>query len=572
MAGKLPDCENLNSEVVRYLRCKDIGAHLEQAFSVQATFKDEWGKAQLFLTGSEQARLNARAMIKAEQRHSKSFKVPALALSRLRKCHDPECEVMLDMRKRQLNVGWSINLKSEKLTICCGNEEDINETLSILLAYIEIPYHDIANYQMEHIPDKSAINRVPSKHVVTSASGKQDALADQLKQQAPSLLPITDQDTVPDTIGGIVSTDKPQPQQESEQQLEAKIHLTLDQMRFIDFNSKKLNFVQMNNEIFGVDVYLDKPQCLVGFRGGIDSVASAQADFKRSLDNLTQKSFEKSTEFILCLSKEVKFSEIKASLKHAQARVGWDIRDGKLWLCGDNDSSVHRAETAICGLIFIGVFPEAGCLTEAQSQSLSSTDKWKRFENEVSKKHPTIRLLPVSDYSQIVFTLRMDDSSDLVSSTLTTFFRSIKFHQAELSISENFSKLIGCFKEYIQNECSPEDEKIALDLTESMCIVSSLSPGSVEHAKTILLDMEENVIAKNIEVSSRAQVDWLASEDGTSRLMEICSKSNTIGSLTNDVADFLLSEMINVRMGDISDIVMQVSITIQLALIVIIDD
>ena len=53
---------------------------------------------------------------------------------------------MLDMRKRQLNVGWSINLKSEKLTICCGNEEDINETLSILLAYIEIPYHDIANY------------------------------------------------------------------------------------------------------------------------------------------------------------------------------------------------------------------------------------------------------------------------------------------------------------------------------------------------------------------------------------------------------------------------------------------
>ena len=124
---------------------------------------------------------------------------------------------MLDMRKRQLNVGWSINLKSEKLTICCGNEEDINETLSILLAYIEIPYHDIANYQMEHIPDKSAINRVPLKHVVTSASGKQDALADQLKQQAPSLLPITDQDTVPDTIGGIVSTDKPQPQQESEQ-------------------------------------------------------------------------------------------------------------------------------------------------------------------------------------------------------------------------------------------------------------------------------------------------------------------------------------------------------------------
>ena len=52
---RLQNCENLNSEVVRYLKCIDFARHLEENYCVQVAFKEEWDKAQLLLIGTEEA-------------------------------------------------------------------------------------------------------------------------------------------------------------------------------------------------------------------------------------------------------------------------------------------------------------------------------------------------------------------------------------------------------------------------------------------------------------------------------------------------------------------------------------
>ena len=570
---RLQNCENLNSEVVRYLKCIDFARHLEENYCVQVAFKEEWGKAQLLLIGTEEACTSSRDDIQAMRGLSKSFLVPALALTRLRKSHDPGSEVMLQMRKQQLNVGWSINLRAGKLAICCANEDDINEALNILLEQAGISRKEVKEQHSftDLTSGSSSGNSTsttplsPLNPIMKPLNRTQDALTDGVTQTTPSSLPMANLSIVVDNVDTPINTTStnasdPQPLQDQQQQHAEKIYLTMDQIRFMFFNAKKMNFVQMTNETFGVEVIFDKAQCFIEFRGGVDSVAGAQADFQALLDNLTTKSIAKSKDFMTCLTRDVKPSEIKASLKQAQARVGWDIREGLLWLCGDSDTSVMRAEKAICGLIFIGEFPEVGSLTEAQSKSLSSTEKWKRFEEQVLKEHQTIRLVPSSDFSRITFTLRKDDFADLVPRTLTTFFQSIKFHKAELPITEDFYKLLEGFKEYIRNECSPKEDKVVLNVTESLCTISSLSPDNIEHAKSKLKEMEGQITTRNIEVNSKAQIDWLATEEGIKRLMDICGNAKTIGSLSSEVEDCLLGNRIEVLMGDISDIVLKVSL------------
>ena len=572
-ADQLPDCESFPSDVVRYLKCIGIEKNLEQNYSVHAAFKEEWGKARLFLIGSEQARISSRADIQAKQRVSKSFLIPALALSRLRKSYYPDSEVMLQMSKREINVGWYTDLKAEKLTICCANEDDINEALSILLEHAGIPHTEIKEMNMSAdltggrspADFASTAPLSPLNPIMKPINQAQDTLADDAlppSLASRSSLPIENHslvvdnvDTTPIDVANVSDIQLPPDQ---EQQHTEKIYLTLDQIRFMFFNAKKMNFVQMTNETFGVEVIFDKAQCFIEFRGGVDSVSRALADFQALLENLTTKSIAKPKEFMACLTRDVKPSEVKASLKQAQARVGWDIREGLLWLCGDNDTSVMRAQSAICGLITTGEFPEAECLTEAQKKSLSSVDRWKQFEDQVLKEHPTIRLAPATDFSKITFTLRKNDSADLVTRTLTAFFQSIKFHEFRLPINENFSKLLGIFKEYVRNECSPEDEQVALNVTESLCTISSLSERSVEHATKKLLEIQGKIVAKYIDVKSKAELEWLQSEEGINRMVEILHKTTTFFTYYVEDEDCLLSNRIKVLMGDIADTVLKV--------------
>jgi hypothetical protein len=114
------------------------------------------------------------------------------------------------------------------------------------------------------------------------------------------------------------------------------------------------------------------------------------------------------------------------------------------------------------------------------------------------------------------------------------------------------------FKAHVEDGCSPAQERIALEISECECTISSLSSESIDYAKDVLCLLQDKVVRKSVDITLKAQIDWLGTDEGQYRFLDVTKRFKTVGLLSANARDNLLSK-IKLVIGDIAEVSHQVS-------------
>ena len=328
-AGDSAPSEKLSTDKVRYLRGIGMEKRLKSLHGVTARFKHDRGESSLTLSGAASAVEDARDTIRNEPGMFRWYRLPGQGLQKLRFMHG--ASIIQQLKNHRVLVGWSCNLKSSRLYVYSKDVATIERGLDILLNLAGLTRYDIQQ------PSQSPRNGVdeppqrgqsqvrhftPNEHSTSSSSSSIEKLED----------------------------------------------INMERLAFM--RATLHDYVKKTERELNITINVDTHKSFIEIKGNRMSVCQAVERTRTYLNDLYVKQVEKTGESMNCLSKEVKRAEILDSLKRAQVKVGWDFRDGKLWLCGDSRARVDKAEEAICGLIVGGEYPEAECLTSGQRQSI----------------------------------------------------------------------------------------------------------------------------------------------------------------------------------------------------------
>ena len=324
----------------------------------------------------------------------------------------------------------------------------------------------------------------------------------------------------------------------------------LDMEKLAFLRATKADFVRSMKAEFHVNIDVDSRKSYIEFAGATESnVNGAKQKAQDYLDGLCIKSVERSPEFISCL-KEVKHQDILDSLKKAQVRVGWDIRDKKLWICGDNKPKVEKAEEVICEQVVEGVYPEGECLNESQRQLIRSATAWRTQKDKLISENPGLNIGCTSDFSKIVFAARDKDVFLTVIFSLNTFFSPLKVSSRKVSVSDDLRALLHAYRSYIEKQCQfPHDEPVALAVSDSACIIKSSSSRSMNFAEAVLKAFD--ICKREVEIEWKVQITWLTTEEGVRRKFEISRKSKTLVTVVRESKSGAAENPVSVRSNSI---------------------
>lgn len=528
--GDSEQCEKLTSDKVRYLKGIGMERRLKRDHDVTAKFDYCKGEDILTLRGSFDAVKEARKTIQREPGMFRWYRLPKQELTKLK--HAKVGVIIQRLKASHLCIGWAVYLKTSKLFVYSKDAETIEKGLDILLAMVELTRTDIqqatpytskeadsqpkSHEHIAHMDSALPQQHQHNKGVRRRRHGPGDAEPTQ-RQQAevyPGTNPI-----LPNTHIA------PSGHFQTTERLE-----NIDTEKLAFLRATLSNFVKKTEDELNVNISVDVHRSCLTIRGSKQPVSRAIEKAKTYLENLYIKAVERSSEFINCLSK-VKYKEILDAIKRAQVRAGWDIREQKLWLCGDSRPRVYKAEEAICGLIAGGEYPEAGKLTAEQKQSVISAEKWRPYKEQLTANHSTLHIGYNADSSKIFFAVKDKDAFHSVLQSLKDFFAPTEPSSSTVTLTEDFRNLLTEYKEHIELICeSSDDNLVTLEVAGSTCIVSSLYTASIMNVKTILEAMRDETSSTNMEISWKVQQRWLVTEEGRNRLRDICQKTKTISS------------------------------------------
>ena len=168
-------------------------------------------------------------------------------------------------------------------------------------------------------------------------------------------------------------------------------NLALEKLAFLRSTQKSFARKMINE--MNVSMVIDTQRNCLQFTGNPEAVERVITKVSVYLENLETKVVDKSIEFISCL-KELTHKTIVDTLKLAQVRVGWDLREQKLWICGDSKPNIDKAEETICGLVVHGTFPESHSLSDSQRKAIVSRSGvvWREFKDQLIGDHIDLKI------------------------------------------------------------------------------------------------------------------------------------------------------------------------------------
>ena len=382
-AGDSAPSEKLSTDKVRYLRGIGMEKRLKSQHGVTARFKHDRGESSLTLLGAMSAVEDARDTIRNEPGMFRWYRIPIQGLQKLRSMHG--ALIIQQLKNHHVCVGWGCNLKSSRLYVYSKDVATIERGLDILLDLAGLTRDDIQQ------PSQSSRNVVDEPPQRGQPMGRHFMPHEHSRSSS--------------AIGKLED-------------------INLEILAFMW--ATLLDYVKKTEKELNVTINVDTHKSFIEIKGNRMSVHQAVERTRTYLNNLYVKQVERPGEYMNCLSKEVKRAEILDSLKRAQVKVGWDFREGKLWLCGDSRARVDKAEEAVCGLILGGEYPAADCLTPAQRQSVVLGDKWKEHKEALTKANPTLHISFDADSSKIVFAVKDKDAYHSIIDSLFNFFAPTK--------------------------------------------------------------------------------------------------------------------------------------------------
>lgn len=493
---------------------------LKRDHNITVVFPELGGNTKLKLNGQQPDIVNAREAIKNEQGITRWYSLPEKELKAIRFARG--ADIIQQLKNNRICVGWNVSLKTSRLFIHGKNLENVESGLGVFLAMTGLSRDDIPQPSHPRSRQPLQISRDDSLPQYPSQPRRRGMSID--RRDRRSKPPGSDQ--LNSLIPPLGSSHLPKVTDKLE-------NLEMEKLAFM--RATLGGFVRSTEEEFSVEIDVDTRKSSIEFTGTHRAVAAAKKKVKPYLDSLCIHVARQSPEFISCLSKEVRHSEIIEALKQAQVRVGWDIREQKLWMCGDSKPKVEKAESVICGLITEGIYPNEGCLTDEQKQGLvSKSGSWKLYKEQLVRDYPDLHIGLNSDLSQVVFAVKDKDIYHTVMHSLTRHFAQPETYHSEMKISEDLAKLLRAYKAYAEKKCRHSSEDpVILDVssTRLTCAISSTSSRSIKLAGVILKAFTLDRLSMDVEW--KVQFDWLKTEEGAHRLTEIRKKSHTLAEIVN---------------------------------------
>ena len=264
--------------------------------------------------------------------------------------------------------------------------------------------------------------------------------------------------------------------------------------------------------------------------------------------------------FLSCLSK-VQNKEVIASLRSGNVRAGWDIRDGKLWVCSDNCDNGNKATKVITGLISHGEFPENGGLTEVQRSSLASrSDGWKALCDDLTSKYQTLEHEYDHGRSKIAYAVYEKDAKAPLLAAFESFFNpKIARMTSKVQLGAKNIEIFRTRSHSLERNCQPKnDESVRLNISGTYCQISSPSSNSVKYAENFIRKKLRSLHTQSVPVARASQCEWLHSADGQKRVEEIGKLTKTFPevltshSYRRTAVPILSTQQIELEIGDIA--------------------
>ena len=116
---------------------------------------------------------------------------------------------------------------------------------------------------------------------------------------------------------------------------------------------------------------------------------------------------------------------------------------------------------------------------------------------------------------------------------LTTFFTPLKCAPKVMTVSSEMGRLLQAYKASVKLKCQlASKDPVDIYPQGSTCIITLLSPESIQQAKLVIEGLEINLCKRFSEFELKVQA-WRDAEEGVDRVSDICRKTETLATCSN---------------------------------------
>ena len=293
--------------------------------------------------------------------------------------------------------------------------------------------------------------------------------------------------------------------------------------------------IKANRILGNIDIstiYVDYKSSMMRITGGSHkSVASAHKIINSILNLLDVEAYVKSKVYLDCL-KDVDGSVVESALLKEEVFVGWNVRDGRLFICGNSASITKTALEMIDKLIHESRYPLKSSLSTPQKALLQK----KRFDelvNNLKVNVPSLKLEFSKRRCVINFACFGKTAANYIRWSLNEFFDSngtfVAFSQVQLNRLQ--SQLLRNDVDFVERRLKTELNSIGLIVENDVCKLKCASRKLLSQAKESLQKVLEAIKCKTISIAHVSLCNWVVSSNSINALNYIDTQCKTVSKL-----------------------------------------
>ena len=284
---------------------------------------------------------------------------------------------------------------------------------------------------------------------------------------------------------------------------------------------------------YGITLFINLTGASISMEGHHPpSLEQLVKDLHQLLEGLSRKEAEKTCQFIKCFS-SISNETLVELMKKEHLKAGWDVREGKLFVCSDSESNASRASQLIESLVIEKEYPPGGrSLSADEKRQLSAQDTWLTLQESLKKKHPSLEMRYDDENCVIRYACGSADHADMVSLALNELFGHGQLTTFTVSVQSDTDKqLLSMHWDEIKEKYPDSSVKVKPDSLEVE--VETSQPDQV---KTAINKLLSSIIIRRMEEESSAMWKWLQTKEGKERLDDIACLTKTVMELPHSIS------------------------------------
>ena len=283
---------------------------------------------------------------------------------------------------------------------------------------------------------------------------------------------------------------------------------------------------------YGITLFINLTGASISMEGHHPpSLEQLVKDLHQLLEGLSRKEAEKTCQFIKCFS-SISNETLVELMKKEHLKAGWDVREGKLFVCSDSESNASRASQLIESLVIEKEYPPGGrSLSADENLQLLADDAWLTLQESLKKKCSSLEMRYDDEKSVIRYACGSADHADMVSLALNELFRRCQWRSFTMNMGNNINRLLftHCSKikeKYPDSSIEMKPDSLELEIKTSQ----------PDQVKASIDELLASTMTRTITEESSAMWKWLQTKEGQERLDDIARLTKTVMELPNSIS------------------------------------